>query len=167
MVLAQSTPAPFPMAPFAQPSDEHTPARVSNARILGIITVAVLVVAFAILSLVVCTRKEKPKEIDLSKPLILTEEVGKKKKKKKKSKKNKKEEDIAQSVEEDGLIVGDAEVNNNNKGDSSPPRIAINKTPLPTDPKSSSDDIHFEIHSESSFNSNEDMSDSQRYRSAT
>jgi hypothetical protein len=54
---------------------------------MGICTVCVLFTAFAILTVVVCTRKDKVKPIDLDKPLILTSEVGKKKKRKAKDKK--------------------------------------------------------------------------------
>ena len=69
--------------PVSNPTDEHPPSRLPNAAIMGICTVAFLLVLFITLAVVICTRKEKVKEIDLAQPLILSEEAGKKKKKKK------------------------------------------------------------------------------------
>lgn len=128
---------------------------------MGICTVAVLVVAFFILYAVVATHKEKQKEIDLSKPLILTEEVGKKKKKK--SKKDKKSDKKARSVDEEDLMpIGASEVSAK-QVDELPPRVVAQTGPsLSSDPKSSSEEYE---HSESSEGT-ENMSDSQRYRSA-
>lgn len=158
---------------MAQPSDTfgpvgvpsstaQTPSTLSNARIMGVCTVAVLVVAFFILYMVVATRREKEKEIDLSKPLILTEEVGKKKKKKK-SKKNKKDEKTRSVDEEELMPVGSSEVSS--PVEELPPRVVANTGPsLSTEPKSSSDDIP-NIPTDSS-EATEDMSDSQKYRSA-
>lgn len=161
LIMAQPSDTFGPVG--APSSTEQTPSTLSNARIMGVCTVAVLVVAFFILYMVVATRKEKQKEIDLSKPLILTEEVGKKKKKK--SKKNKKKDDKTKSIDEEELMpVGASEVSS--KVEELPPRIAPATGPsLSTEPKSSSDDIP-NIPTDSSEEATEDISDSQRYRSA-
>ena len=72
--------------PAAPAGDDHTPSSTPGMIIMGVCLVSILFTAFVILVLVVCLYKPKAKEIDLSKPLILTEEVGKRKKRKDKKK---------------------------------------------------------------------------------
>lgn len=145
------------MFPVAPPASDDTPAGVPPSIIMGICTVAVLATALAIVAIVVCTWKEKEKEIDLAKPLILTEEAGKKKKKK-----GKKNEKLAkeQTMEEEELVpTGNASTMENEM----PPRV-VQTAPLSTEPKSSSGDVE----SPNDDSSDEaSISDSIRYDSAT
>ena len=69
-------------SPAGSSDNIETPSRLSDALIMGVCTVSVLFTAFLVMTVIVCTYKEKVKEIDLNKPLILTSEVGKKKKRK-------------------------------------------------------------------------------------
>lgn len=80
---AQPFVAPIFDSPAPPANNKRSPSRLSAANIMGICTVAVLFTALVIIAIVVCTWREKEKEIDLSKPLILTEEISKVKKKKK------------------------------------------------------------------------------------
>ena len=124
---AQPFVEPIFAASVGEPSSAKPPSRISNAAIMGICTVVVLFVTFVVVAVVTCTWKEAEREIDLSRPLILTEEVGKKKKKK--SGKAKK-----QAVDEEELVpmaTGDAA----SGVQEVPPRVAPVVSPLATDPK--------------------------------
>lgn len=127
---------PFVNPVFATPQpattgdNDPTPRRLSGAWIMGLCTVAVLFTGLLILGIIVCTWKKKEKPIDLTKSLILTEEVGKKKKRKDKKKKK------DATLEEMELMphgIGDA-----GQVVELPPRN-LTTTQLPTDPKDDSE----------------------------
>lgn len=119
---------------------------------MGICTVAFLFVLFVTMTAIVCLRRHKQKEIDLAKPLILTEEVGKKKKRKDKKKSK------AEELEEVELVPNTTSSAMNElppRVVSTPPTLASDLTGVSPNPS----DAEFDEDS----TEESDISDSVRY----
>lgn len=93
---------------------------------MGICVVAVIFSSFIVLAFIVCLYRPARKDIDLSRPLILTEEVGKKKKRK-----NKKG-DADKAATDEAELVSQSTADKSENG--APPRAAIEHASLPPSP---------------------------------
>jgi len=126
---------PLFSAPAGDPSSAKPPSRISNATIMGIGTVVVLFIGFVVVTAVACTWKTPVREIDLTRPLILTEEVGKKKNKKGKKDDSKAKKQVTDEVELVPTSLGEAH-DRLQQTHELPPRVGPTVSPLATESRS-------------------------------